>query len=220
MNLHPWFHAGAPAALLMALPAAHADILLDNLAQPTSATTIVDSSIWAAQSFVTAGDPVHLLSIEIPIGLSVGGPGIVAELHADAGPLQVGATLATFVLPVVSSGAPQIELLPALSALPATLDLAPNTTYWIVLEVVGAGSMGWSYSANNLANGPGAFANYAYSFDSGASWLNWGEERPYLMRVNVSAVPELGSAALFFAGLLAIGALCRRRNLGATMACS
>jgi len=210
MNLLASPRAAVPAALtlLLALPVAHADVLLDNLAQPTSATTIVDSAIWAAQSFVTAGNPVQLLSIEIPIGLSVGGPSIVAELHADAGPSQVGATLASFLLPVVSTGAPQLELLPAMP----TPALVPNTLYWVVLEVVGTGSMGWSYAANNLANGPGSFANYAYSFDSGASWLNFGEERPYLMRINVSPIPEPGSAALLLAGLLGLSSLLRRRG--------
>ena len=208
MNLPTWTRTAVTAALLTALPAAYADTLLDNLAQPIGATTLVNGAFWAAQSFATAGDPVQLLSIETPIGLSVGAPGIVAELHADAGPLQVGATLATFALPVVSSGATQVELLPAVP----TLELAPNTTYWVVLEVVGEDSMGWSYSANNLADGPGAFADYAYSDDRGASWLNFGGERPYLMRVNVSAVPEPAGAVLWLAGLVAASSLARRRS--------
>ena len=203
MNLPAWPRAAVSTALLLALPAAHADVLVDNLSEPTSATSILPSELWAAQSFVTAADPVRLLSIEIPIGLAVGGPSLFAELHADAGPAQVGATLASFVLP----------------ALPA-LELAPGSTYWVVLGVVGEGSFGWSYALGNASSGPGTLANYAYSTDAGASWLNYGSDNPYHMRVNVSAVPEPGVAALFMAGLLAIGSLVRRRNSGAAMACS
>lgn len=204
----------AALTLFLALPAARADILVDNLSQPTSATSILPSDLWAAQSFVTAADPVRLLSIEIPIGLAVGGPSIFAELHADAGPLQVGATLASLVLPAVTTGATQLELLPSLP----TLDLAPGTTYWVVLGVVGEGSFGWSYALGNASSGPGTLANYAYSTDSGAAWLNYGSDNPYHMRVNVSPIPEPGMAALFIAGLLVVSSLCRRRNFGATVA--
>ena len=208
--------AVAAALLLLALPAAHADVLVDNLLQPTRATSILPSDLWAAQSFVTAGDPERLLSIEIPIGLAVGAPSVFAELHADAGLLQVGTTLASFVLPVVSSGALQIELLPALPA----LELAANTTYWVVLGVVGEGSFGWSYALGNASNGPGTLANYAYSTDAGAVWLNYGSDNPYHIRVNVSPIPEPGSAMLYLSGLLVVMSLYRRRGPGLTKAAS
>lgn len=181
MNFPAWSRIVVPSALLLMLPAAHADILIDNLSQPTSATSILPSDNWAAQSFVTAGDPVRLLSVELPIGLAVSGRSIFAELHADAGPQQVGATLASFVLPVVSTDALQIELLPALPS----QKLAPDTTYWVVLGVVGGGSFGWSYALGNASGGPGTLANYAYSTDAGATWLSYGNADPYQMRVNV-----------------------------------
>jgi hypothetical protein len=113
--------AVAAIALSLAMPVARADILVDNLSQPIRNTSTLPSEIWAAQSFVTAADPVRLLSIEMPLSLAVGNPNIFAELHADAGSSQVGAKLASLLLPPVSTSALQIELLPALPA----LDLAP-----------------------------------------------------------------------------------------------
>jgi hypothetical protein len=186
-----------PAALLLALPAARADVLVDNLSRPVSATSVLPSDLWAAQSFVTGGDPVRLLDIQLPIGLAVGAPTVFAELHADAGPQQVGATLASFVLPTLDAGSLKVEFLPSVP----TVALAARTTYWVVLGVVGEGSFGWSYAVDTASSGPGTFANYAYSVDAGATWLDYGNERPYHLSVDVSPVPEGGTAALLSAGL-------------------
>jgi hypothetical protein len=115
------------------------------------------------------------------------------------------------LLPPGSSGALQLELLPASPA----LDLAPGTTYWVVLGVVGAGSFGWSYATGNASSGPGTFANYAYSYEWGLTWLNYANDYPYHLRVNgASAVPEPGTAALWIAGLFAMASLARRRYGG------
>jgi len=83
--------SAAALALVLCLPAAHADVLVDNLSQPIRDTSTLPGDLWAAQSFVSGADPVRLLGIEIPIGLVVGDRNIVADLHADAGPSQVGA---------------------------------------------------------------------------------------------------------------------------------
>jgi hypothetical protein len=210
MKLFATPRATAPAALtlLLALPAAHADVLVDNLSQPYRGTSIHANSLWGAQSFITAADAVRLDSIEIPIGLAEGAPNIVAEVHADAGAAQVGAVLASLLLPPVSAGEPQVELLPAMP----TLDLAPHTTYWVVLGVAGAGSVGWSYIEGSASSGPGTLGNFSYSTDGGGSWLNYGSDNPFYMRVNVSPVPEPGAAVLSIAGLLVIASRYRRRK--------
>jgi hypothetical protein len=210
MNLFTPPRAAVPAALtlLLALPVAQAEVLVDNLSQPLRDTSTLFNGLWAAQSFATAAATVRLDSIEIPIGLAEGAPNIVAELHADAGPAQVGAVLASLLVPPVSVGAPQVELLPAMP----TLELAPGTTYWVVLGVVDAGSFGWSYIEGNASSGPGTLGNFSYSTDGGVSWLNYGSDNPYYMRVNVSTVPEPGEAVLSIAGLLVIASLYRRRE--------
>lgn len=196
--------------LLLGFTAVHADVLVDNLSEPLRGLSDISGGLWAAQSFVTALDAVRLDSIEIPIGMATGAPNIVAELHADAGLAQVGAYLGSFVLPQVSAGALQLELLPVLP----TVALAPGTIYWVVLGVADAGSLGWSYIEGSASSGPGTLGNFSYSTDAGSSWLNFGNDNPYYLRVNVSPVPEPGAAGLALAGLLVVASLCRRRACG------
>ena len=204
MKLHPLVCAALMAALLP-VTAARADVLVDNLLQTQRDTTVIDSSLWAAQSFVTAAEAVNLQSIGLWFGQRVGAPLITAELRADSasGP---AATLATFGLPLLGVGATQIELLPAAPQ----LQLSAGTTYWVVLGVPGAGSFGWTYAEGNNQTGPGALGNFNYSTDGGANWANFGADNPYLMRVNVSAVPEPATAATLFVGMALLLALRRR----------
>ena len=207
MKLHPLARAALTSAMtaaLLTVSAARADVLVDNLLQPQRGTTDVDSSLWAAQSFVTAAAAVNLQSIELWLGQRVGDPLITAELRADSasGP---AAALATFTIPALGTGATQIELLPAAPQL-----LAASSTYWIVLGVPGAGSFGWTYAEGNTQAGPGTLGSFNYSTDGGANWANFGADNPYLVRVNVSAVPEPATAATLFFGMALLLALRRR----------
>ena len=207
MNMHPLACAAFIAAALP-VTALHAAVLVDNLLEPHKATTLVESTVWAAQSFITAGEAVNLQSIELWLGQTIGGPVITAELRADSasGP---AAALASFNLPGLTTGATQIE---GLSALPQ-LELAAGTKYWIVLGVTGAGSFGWTYAVGENQTGPGLLTNYNYSSDGGASWLDYGSLNPYLVRVNVSAVPEPASALTLLAGMALLVALRRRQRV-------
>lgn len=208
-------HSLAGAALLAVLvpiTGAHADVLVDNLLEPQRGTTLVDSGLWVAQSFITAGNPVTLQSIELWLGLRDGDPAITAELRADSagGP---AAALAVFSLPSLSAGLTRIELLPSVPQ----ISLAAGTTYWIVLGVNGAGSFGWTYAEGNNQAGPGTLGNYGYSSDGGAGWAAFGTDDPYLLRVNVApAVPEPASVALLLAGITLLAA--RRWRGGARRA--
>ena len=215
MNLHR-LALVTVVALLVPISAARADILVDNLLEPQRGTTIVTTDFWAAQSFVTAGAAVTLQSIELWLGLRDGDPTITAELRAD-GASGPAAALASFGLPALSTGATQIELLPSVPQ----VALAANTTYWIVLAATGGtGSFGWTYAQGNNQTGPGALGYYGYSGDGGANWGSFGTDDPYLVRVNVAAVPEPGSAMLYLGGLLGVMWLSLRRGLRPTKTAS
>ena len=192
-------------AVLLPMSGAHADVLVDNLLEPQRGTTLVDSGLWVGQSFITAGGPVTLQSIELWLGLRVADPALTVELRADSagGP---AAALAAFGLPSLSAGLTQIELLPSVPQ----INLAAGTKYWIVLGVSGPGSFGWTYAEGNNQAGPGTLGDYSYSSDGGAGWAAFGTDNPYLLRVNVApAVPEPASVALLLAG---IGLLAARRS--------
>ena len=206
MNLHRFALATVVAALVP-LSAARADVLVDNLLEPQRGTTIVTTDFWAAQSFVTAGAAVTLQSIELWLGLRDGDPTITAELRAD-GASGPAAALASFGLPALSTGATQIELLPSVPQ----VALAANTTYWIVLGATGAGSFGWTYARGNNQTGPGALGYYGYSGDGGANWGSFGTDDPYLVRVNVVAVPEPAGVVMLLAGMALLFALRRRHR--------
>lgn len=204
MKLHA-LAAAALVAVLLPMSGAHADVLVDNLLEPQRDSTLVESRLWVAQSFITAGGPVTLQSIELWLGLRVGDPALTAELRADSagGP---AAALAAFGLPLLSAGLTQIELL---SSVPQ-INLAAGTKYWIVLGVSGPGSLGWTYAEGNNQAGPGTLGDYGYSSDGGVGWADFGTDNPYLLRVNVApAVPEPASVALLLAG---IGLLAARRS--------
>ena len=195
------------AVLLAAAPVASASVLVSNIAEPVRATTQIDASLWAAQSFINDGTTSTLTRINAVVGSLVGSPGLVAELHDGT---TSGTLLTTFVLPSFS-GAPS-----ARSFLPSSLvTLNPGATYWLVLGASGRGSIGWSYAEGNNQTGTGSLGNYAYSSDQGATWGSAGAQNPYLIEVNVrtGAVPEPATWAIMLMGFAGAGAAIRRRRV-------
>ena len=115
-----------------------------HVGQPTRSATVLDSSLWAAQSFFTAGDAVLLDSIDVsrrpgdrPDGTS---PNCV---HADGAGLPWHP--AHDLQPVRRlPRAPQVE---RLTPAPRQLPLAAATGYWLVLRVANnSGGFGFSYA--------------------------------------------------------------------------
>jgi hypothetical protein len=196
----PWQISVLSGVLAFTAPVGlQAAVLVSNLDQPPIAvpTTVPDDAGWAAQSFVTDAAAYSLTSIEIVAGALVGSPTVVAELRAGD-VLSVGATIGTFDLPSFTTGDPLNVILTPSSA----FTLTPNTTYWLVLGTIGAGSFDWTYAETNLVNGPGALGNFAYSEDFGITWGAFSEVKPYLMKVQVAPVPIPAAGWLLASGIL------------------
>jgi hypothetical protein len=128
---------------------AQADVLIDNLSEPTRGTTICDSSgpemRWAAQSFTTPV-AVRFVSIETPMGLAVGAPDIVAQLRVGPSPdLIPGSLAANLAVPALSETTVEtVTLTPDRDVV-----FEPGQTYWIILGPATQGSFGWDYADSN-----------------------------------------------------------------------
>jgi hypothetical protein len=200
----------------------HAVPLVSNIDQPTRAASTIQQDPdllasppvdlpWAAQSFTTDGESARLLSIEVLLGRRVGTPMVVAELRADAGAAGPGALVDTLSLGAIGTGAPgSVDLLPS-----TAVTLAPATTYWLVLGALGVGSYAFEYAEGNAATGPGSLGSYGYSVDRGASWIGFGGDNPYKLRVDVART-QVDAPAM--PGAMALGVLSlvlvRRRRAG------
>ena len=186
------------AALFAAPWVCTAAVLVSNIEQPTRSTTEISSTLWAAQAFSTDPSSYRLDSIDLVLGNRVGLSPVVAELRSDvSGP---GVLLATFTLASLSAGSPVVVTLSPDSL----VNLAPASTYWVVMGLGGTGAFGWSYAEGNASVGPGSLGAYAYSVDAGAAWGSVGTDNPYHLRVEVTPIPEPTSALLVLAGLVVL----------------
>ena len=200
--------AGALAvAAAFAFSPANAVALIDNLAQPTRDVTTIDSTQWAAQSFITDAAASRLNGIDILAGRRVGDPVQFAALYSDAG-AGPDILLSSFSIAIGSGPLALTSLLPAVQMV-----LAPATAYWLVVGASDLGSLGWAYAEGNAFSGTGSFGGYRYSNDMGVSWGSAGTDNPYQMAVNVTAVPEPADWALMATGLLALSSRRWRRDL-------
>jgi hypothetical protein len=96
----------------------------------------------------------------------------------------------------------------------ASLELAANTSYWVVLsEVSGDGYIAWT-SSMSQPSGPAGVLGSNVSRDARATWLGDNPQANFKMQITATAaaVPEPGTFWLLGTGFLPFGAyvLCRR----------
>jgi len=184
MRLHPSLILSSIGVAGLCCGVATAQPLLDNLDQPIQAATVFGTlkadAIWAAQSF-GSHSTFRLVSIEVPLGNAIDSPDAFAELRRGEDP--TGPAIAIFPLPALSeTGLELVTLVPDTDVV-----IEPDVLYWLVTGTVTVGSYEWSYAMGNLFVGSGYFGSYWYSFDLGATWIDFGGDNPYHIRVNVSS---------------------------------
>lgn len=206
--MHLALHRTATALAFVLPLVAHADLLVDNLGEPVRSPSPLRSDFWYAQSFLTpAGDTLRLDAVTARLGTLTGAPGVVAELRADAAGAP-GVVLSSFTIPGLGAGAPTATSL----LTPDTIDLAPLSTYWLLIGATGSGGFDWDYAEGNGANGSGSFFEYTFTRDQGLTWEGFGTENPLMMRIDVSPVPEPAAWLSLAAGVLLLASRRRRRT--------
>lgn len=192
----------ATALLALALPAAQAGIVFDNLASQRDGSDPLLSCGPLADSVRTGSEAGWVLS-GVTALLKSGSADVVGDirvsLHADS-PGGPGALLAT--LGTLSSAAISTTEFTGYLFTPATaVPLQANTTYWIELEALSPNAVAWSWSGDLAATGVAGGYNYSalMGVSSNAAFA------PYQMAVSVQAVPEPAPLAMWLAGLVLLG---------------
>jgi hypothetical protein len=184
--------------------AAHADVVFNNfgpgdafadnglLLQGPLVGTIGD--VNQAAAFTVGSTGAFLTSIQL--GINAGGPGpgtgpIDVLLAADAGGVP-GATLQNSIVNVNMTGKQVIS-----ATYDGSLQLAANTTYWVVADAEGTFDGGWSF---NTIGETGPTAGQTEGFP----WNLHAVEQRFAFRVQGRSVPEPTSIVLCAVGVIAM----------------
>ncbi|QQR73506.1 MAG: hypothetical protein IPJ17_18800 [Holophagales bacterium] len=175
---------------LLSVSSANAVTLVSNLAGTTAGNASPQSTFWMAQAFTTDNNAYTLSSVSFR-GARNAAQTISVWVYAHdagndrpvAGATGFGQLDASGVTAVVG-----VQVLPAIG----TINLAANTTYWIVLQPSDINTALWTQTTNlgNLA-GAGAIPNRrAFSSNAGASWSGQTNGTDNLMiAVDVAVLP-------------------------------
>jgi hypothetical protein len=155
-----------------------------------------------AAGFTIGATDVLLTSVQL--GINSGGPGpatgpIDVLLAANAGGLP-GATLASSLVNVNMTGKQVIS-----APYNGTLQLAANTTYWVVADAEGMFDGGWNF---NTTGDMGLTAGQT----EGNPWNLHAEDQRFAFRVQGRLVPEPASIVLVACGVIAVVVCVRRRR--------
>ena len=176
--------------VLVATGSASGAVLVSNLSGTTAGNASPQSTFWMAQAFTTDGNAYTASSVTIR-GARHATQSLAVYLyqHNSGGNVPVtGATDfgqfdATGVTSVIGS-----QTMPAMG----TINLAANTTYWIVVQPSNVNTALWTLPSNlgNLS-GAGAIPNRrATSNNSGTTWSGLTDNSANLMiQVDVDAAP-------------------------------
>lgn len=196
------------AAIVAAMPAAHADTRFNNLTASRDGADPLLSYGPLADSFST-GAQAGLVLTQVTALLKNDSADIVGDLrvslHADsaAGPGALLATLGTLSSASVATG----DFAAYTFAPAGGVKLNANTTYWVEISAASPNAIEWSWSQDLSGTGVAGGSNYNALFGVSANTAF----APYQMSVAV-AVPEPATAALMLGGVGLLAAARRRKG--------
>ena len=202
----------ALAVILLTGPAIHAQIipLFDNLNRTPASSGIVTATTWQAQQFKTDGQAYALVSVTLEMR-QFSGPGSpevsIWSNHVEGSSSRPDIALGTLTNPGSIPGS-----FTPITFTSTGLSLSANSTYWVVMKSTASGAdFLWRNTADNnpTGAGPGFSTVWSETITSGSTWVTTSTN-PYLMKVDVQAVPEPSSFVLAGLGLGAMGLIRRR----------
>lgn len=195
------------ASLLGAAPLFGTTVLYDNSGSSWTSNMSVSSYFYQAQSFRTGGETVFLDAVYLGL---IANDGTDAPFHVQLyDGLHNG--LGTPVATLTGSTHPGTGLIPYTPNAP--IQLAANTTYWVLARAYGATATGsyygWRIADQEPATGIDSGRNMYYA-DTVHQWVGPTGPGDFVMKVEV--VPEPTTSILMAMGCgLALGA----RRMGA-----
>src|SRR5262249_42151328 len=114
-------------------------ILSDNLSAASAGTETATGDTWLTASFGTDGSAYTLESVTLLMARTSVGEQAELDLHTDGG-LQPGSLVGTLTTPASIP-----TTLSDVTFTASGLDLAANSTYWVVLKAT-SGSFDWSWT--------------------------------------------------------------------------
>lgn len=178
---HRGFVTAAFAVCVMAssLPSsAWAVDLSNNLSDVNGGTESASSTRWLAASFAT-GTAAHALNYVTLLLANTSAGAAQVSIYSNGG-LEPGSLVATLTSPASYSA----TLAPT-AFTTAGVNLAANTTYWIVLRPT-SGTFLWGWTGDNTGSGAGFQHTWGISEDSGAFWWSF-DTYPTQFSVTVDA---------------------------------
>jgi len=165
-------------------PIVNATDLSNNLANATSGVETAFGTRVITAAFKTDASAHTLSSVTLLLANTIAGRAQVA-LYGD-GNLEPGSLLANLTSPASYSA----TLANATFTASGAVNLAANTTYWIVLKPL-SGSFDWAWTADNSGSGAGFLHTWGVSDDAGSFW--WSHDN-YQTKFSVVADVSLCAA--------------------------
>jgi hypothetical protein len=190
--------------LAVGAPSVRADgVVVSNLTQTAVGVDFYPVNA-AAQSFTTGGTAETLSGVTLAL---LGGAGAVdVSLFADSSGLPGSSLLSLGTLTPTGGGFADYTAT-------GSFALAADTTYWVVVDYLGAQS--WGYTDTTASTGTGILGAWSSSVDGGATWTgpyNLADDPfPYLLAVGATT-PEPSGLVLLLAGIGAM-LLFQRRGI-------